>query len=106
MPQVAARSHSNSLERLRKAARTLFVRDGYHPTRPQDIARQAGLANGTFYLHFKDKRAAFLDFAAQVQGELLEAYRLRLESVTDPRGRLRVIFNTVVDFATRHPGSP
>jgi AcrR family transcriptional regulator len=45
-----------ALERLRLAARELFVEVGYHETRPQNIARLAGVANGTFYLHFADKQ--------------------------------------------------
>lgn len=104
MSETVAKSHPNSLERLRKAARLLFVREGYHQTRPQDIVREAGVANGTFYLHFKDKREAFLDFAAEAQRELLEEYRARLEGVARPRERLRTIFKTVVDFGTRNPG--
>lgn len=104
MTQTATRSQPNSLARLRKAARLLFVRDGYHHTRPQDIVRQAGVANGTFYLHYKDKREAFLDFAAQAQNELLEHYRARLEGVAEPRERLRAIFDAVVDFGSRNPG--
>lgn len=94
----------SSLDRLRLAARTLFVRNGYHNTRPQDIARQAGVANGTFYLHFKDKRAAFLDFADQAQCELREQYIKRLEGVLEPRQRWRVIFNVIIDFSLAHPG--
>ena len=45
-----------TLDRLRLAARELFVELGYHETRPQDIARRASVANGTFYLHFADKQ--------------------------------------------------
>lgn len=104
MTQTAAKTQSHSLERLRSAARKLFVRDGYHNTRPQDVAREAGVAHGTFYLHFRDKREAYLDFAEQAQDELLEQYRARLEGVSEPRQRLRVIFDTVIDFAMKHPG--
>ena len=104
MTQVAPRPQAGSLEKLRAAARTLFVREGYHHTRPQDIARLAGVANGTFYLHFKDKREAYLDFAGQAQAELLEDYRARLQGIDRPRERLRTIFNTIIDFAIRHPG--
>lgn len=104
MTQVVPGPQANSLTKLRAAARTLFVRDGYHHTRPQDIAREAGVANGTFYLHFKDKREAFLDFAGQAQAELLADYRQRLQGVSQPRERLRTIFNTIIDFAIRHPG--
>lgn len=104
MTQTVVKPQTSTLTRLRSAARTLFVRDGYHHTRPQDIVREAGVANGTFYLHFKDKRGAFLDFAAEAQNELLAEYRTRLEGVTHPPQRLRIIFDTVVDFGTRNPG--
>ncbi len=100
----AQATSAGSLERLRAAARTLFVRDGFHKTRPQDIVREAGVANGTFYLHFRDKQAAFLDFAQQAQSELLESYRSRLEGVVGLRERWTVIINTLLDFSEEHPG--
>ena len=71
-----------TLDRLRLAARELFVERGYHETRPQDIARLAGVANGTFYLHFTDKQQAFLDFAEQAQNELLEVMSDRLQEIS------------------------
>src|SRR5437868_10534945 len=64
------RRKPDSLARLKKAARKLFVERGYHATRPQDIAREAGLGHGTFYLHFPDKRACFLGFVEEARDEL------------------------------------
>src|ERR1700742_2024274 len=64
------RRRPDSLERLKRAARKLFVERGYHATRPQDIAREAGLGHGTFYLHFPDKRACFLAFVEEARAEL------------------------------------
>ncbi len=46
--------------RLVAAAAAVFNRDGYHGTDSNRIARTAGYAPGTFYLHFADKRAIFL----------------------------------------------
>ena len=56
------RRRPESLAKLKRAARKLFVERGYHATRPQDIAREAGLGHGTFYLHYPDKKACFLAF--------------------------------------------
>jgi AcrR family transcriptional regulator len=104
MSEQALRQPVSSLERLRAGAAKLFVEQGYHNTRPQDIARESGVANGTFYIHFADKKEAFLDFAEQAQAGLLADYTLNLEGVIGLRNRWGVICNTVIDFAIRHPG--
>jgi AcrR family transcriptional regulator len=41
------------------AALDEFVERGYAATRLDDVARRAGVAKGTIYLHFKDKQALF-----------------------------------------------
>src|ERR1700758_5147754 len=73
-----ARRKPESLSKLKKAARRLFVERGYHATRPQDIAREAGLGHGTFYLHFPDKRASFLAFVDDARQELDAYVRTRV----------------------------
>lgn len=104
MLEQSAVTPISSLEKLRKGAREVFVEQGYHNTRPQDIARKSGVASGTFYIHFADKKAAFLDFAEQAQGELLAEYSTRLEGVSGRRERWRVICNTIIEFAIANPG--
>ena len=64
------RRKPESLARLKQAARKLFVERGYDATRPQDIAREAGLGHGTFYLHYPDKRACFFSFVEDARQEL------------------------------------
>jgi AcrR family transcriptional regulator len=52
------------------AARDVFAKRGYHQATIDDIVAQAGVARGTFYLYFDDKRAVFADlidrFATQI----------------------------------------
>lgn len=43
------------------AARDVFARRGYHQTTIDDIVAEAGVARGTYYLYFEDKRAVFSD---------------------------------------------
>src|SRR6201996_3102074 len=66
----SGRRKPESLAKLKAATRKLFVERGYHATRPQDIAREAGLGHGTFYLHYPDKRACFLAFVEEARAEL------------------------------------
>lgn len=93
-----------SLEKLQLATRKLFVEKGYDNTRPQDIAREAGLANGTFYLHFRDKKEAFLDFAEKAQADLLREFSVQLDGVLGRKHRWLVIFEVIERFAVENPG--
>lgn len=40
-------------------ARDVFAKRGYHAAKIEDIVAAAGIARGTFYLYFEDKRAIF-----------------------------------------------
>lgn len=40
-------------------ARDVFARHGYHAAKIDEIVAAAGIARGTFYLYFEDKRAIF-----------------------------------------------
>jgi AcrR family transcriptional regulator len=94
----------DSLSRLKEAARKLFVERGYHATRPQDLAREAGLGHGTFYLHYPDKRACFLAFVEDARQEL-NAY---LANARGPHGtleeRIGATLNAIYDYSDSHPG--
>ncbi len=104
MSEAAVKQPQSSLEKLREGARKLFIEEGYHNARPQDIARVSGVANGTFYIHFADKKEAFLDFAEQAQAELLREYTHQLDGIADHRERWKIICRTVIEFAGKNPG--
>lgn len=59
------------------AARQAFARRGYHATSMNDLFEAAGIARGTFYLHFDSKEAAF----RAVLEDLLERITASLEPV-------------------------
>ena len=46
-------------QELLAAARDVFTRKGYHAATVDDITRAAGVAKGTFYLYFDEKREVF-----------------------------------------------
>jgi AcrR family transcriptional regulator len=57
----AARAPDQTRGKLIAAAARLFNSVGYFGTDSNRIAREAGYAPGTFYLHFPDKLAIFLE---------------------------------------------
>src|ERR1700732_2535094 len=46
-------------EAIIEAALDEFIARGFAATRLDDVAKRAGVAKGTIYLHFKDKEALF-----------------------------------------------
>jgi AcrR family transcriptional regulator len=52
------------------AARRRFAQRGYHRTSIDDIIAEAGIARGTFYLHFESKRAVFEELLAELLATL------------------------------------
>lgn len=60
---------------LKDAARACFAERGYHATGIADIARAAGVANGTFYVHFQSKE----DLVDELLGEFNDAFAQRVE---------------------------
>lgn len=99
------RRRPESLAKLKKAARKLFVERGYHATRPQDIARDAGLGHGTFYLHFPDKRACFMDFVDDARIELDDYIKARsVASSGSLESLIATVLNAIYDYSEAHPG--
>jgi AcrR family transcriptional regulator len=72
---------SSVRERLLTAAVEVFASKGYTATRVSDIVREAGVAQGTFYLYFKSKQAIFEQLIdtcfERLLAETLGTYSLR-----------------------------
>ncbi len=98
------RRKPESLAKLKRAARKLFVERGYHATRPQDIAREAGLGHGTFYLHYPDKKACFLAFVDDAREELHEFMKQRQPAEPTLENTIAANLKAVYEYSAEHPG--
>ena len=58
-------------ERLRIATARALASNGYHALRVTDITSEAGVAEGSFYVYFKDKTEAALDVLTELLEEFL-----------------------------------
>lgn len=57
----AQRDKAARRQQLLEIARDVFAKRGYHAAKVEDIVAAAGVARGTFYLYFEDKRAIFAE---------------------------------------------
>jgi TetR/AcrR family fatty acid metabolism transcriptional regulator len=74
---------------ITEAAIEVFADKGFHQARISDIARQAGVADGTIYLYFKNKEDLLLSVFEQKMDELLAGLGEALAGIDDPIERIR-----------------
>ena len=72
-----------------RAAAKVFAQFGYFNAKVSDVARQAGVADGTVYLYFKSKDELLSSIFGMAMEEFLSRARAELAQVGDPRERLR-----------------
>jgi len=78
-------------EAILRAAITVFAHNGYFNSKVADIAREAGVADGTVYLYFKSKEDILHSiFDISVDAAISEVKK-KLENISDPREKLRQI---------------
>lgn len=75
--------------RLLRTATELFQAHGYQHTSVDDIAREAGVAKGTVYVHFKNKQELLFHAIAEEKKTLLAEFAPLFEQDYAPAERLR-----------------
>ena len=86
-----ARAGGDKREAILRAATTVFAHNGYFNSKVADIAREAGVADGTVYLYFKSKEEILHSIFDRGVDEALALARKQIELITDPRDKLRRI---------------
>ena len=89
-------------QKLLRAAETIFGEKGYERASIADITRKSGVALGTFYVYFPDKKSLYVELVDEMGSRLR---RLIAESVAGLTDRLeveRVGFRTFFEFASKH----
>lgn len=74
-----------------QAAITVFAQKGFHATRVSEVAKAAGVADGTIYLYFESKDEILISIFEDRVDHLLETVRREMEGLPDAEARLRRI---------------
>lgn len=104
-------------DRIVAEARGLFAERGFDGATIGEIARRAGIAEGTIYRHFKDKKDLLMACVEPAVEEAYEASHAKLRGERDLRGfmrkvleirlkmydRERDLFNILFTESLRHP---
>ncbi|MBA2340214.1 MAG: TetR/AcrR family transcriptional regulator [Pyrinomonadaceae bacterium] len=82
---------SGKREAILRAATEVFARHGYFNSKVADIARVAGVADGTVYLYFKSKDEILHSIFDRSVGAAIAECRKQIAGLVDPREKLRRI---------------
>ena len=77
--------------RILEAAVRVFAKNGFYATRVSDVARAAGVADGTIYLYFKSKDEVLLSLFEDRVEKLLSYMRDELPKLVGAPAKLRRI---------------
>ncbi|MGE0103587.1 MAG: TetR/AcrR family transcriptional regulator [Blastocatellales bacterium] len=76
-------------EAILRAAAKVFARSGYFNAKVSEVAKTAGVADGTVYLYFKNKDDLLTSIFSWAMEEFIASARAELSLAADPREKLR-----------------
>jgi AcrR family transcriptional regulator len=95
-------------ERVLESAVACFERDGYDRTTTAAIAAEAGIAVGTLYGYFRDKRSILLELIGRTTDEIADHVVKGLDPEAwrgaDPRENTRALIDAIFHTRSFNPG--
>ncbi|MBI5575150.1 MAG: TetR/AcrR family transcriptional regulator [Deltaproteobacteria bacterium] len=91
-------------DRILRAAIRIFSQKGYFNSRISEIARLAGVADGTIYLYFKNKDDLLISLFEEKMGEVVADVRARVSDGSDALSRLKIFIRNHMELLVREAG--
>jgi TetR/AcrR family fatty acid metabolism transcriptional regulator len=80
---------NNKYHQILKAAVKVFARQGFHQSTVAQIAKEAGVADGTIYLYFKNKDDILVQFFSFRAKQVFESFREDVDRAETSSDKLR-----------------
>jgi len=81
--------HSDKYQRILDAGIKVFARRGFHNARVSEIAKEAGVADGTIYIYFKNKEEILIKVFEESLGVIIQRVKKELEKEPDTLARIK-----------------
>jgi TetR/AcrR family fatty acid metabolism transcriptional regulator len=92
-------------ERILAAAERVFARRGFFAARVSEIAKDAGVADGTIYLYFKSKDDLLISVFETRMSQVNEALRTAIAAHTAPIEQLRAFIRVYLRLVHDEPAA-
>ncbi|MEY3868741.1 MAG: hypothetical protein RLZZ338_2632 [Cyanobacteriota bacterium] len=91
-------SETETKKRILDAAQKLFARKGYEGTTTRELAHEAGVAEGTIFRHFPNKKAILVEVATAGWVELLTDLLTELSEMGSYKAVAQVMRHRMLNF--------
>nr|MBA3454015.1 TetR/AcrR family transcriptional regulator [Deltaproteobacteria bacterium] len=98
----AAERGNDKRERILAAAETVFAKHGFFAARVAEIAKEAGVADGTIYLYFKSKDDLLISLFETRMKQVNDELRAAI-AAEPPRDQLRAFIRTYLRLIHDEP---
>ncbi len=102
--EIGREKRARTRAQLIAAAHALFARQAVDSVTVDDVVKEAGLAKGTFYVHFTDLRSLTTEVADTLLVSASDAAHAGLTERTDPAARIAFGCCFLIDKALADPG--
>ena len=92
-------------ERILAAAERVFARRGFFASRVSEIAKDAGVADGTIYLYFKSKDDLLISLFGTRMKQVNETLRAAIATEKGSTARLRAFIKTYLQLIHDEPAA-
>jgi AcrR family transcriptional regulator len=91
-------SEEQTRTKILKAAQKLFARQGYDGTTTKDLAQGAGVAEGTIFRHFANKKAILIEVATQGWVDLLTDLLTELSEMSSYQSVAQLMYRRMLNL--------
>ncbi len=88
------KQNSDKYHKILEAAVVVFAERGFFQSTVSQIAKQAGVADGTIYLYFKNKDDILVQFYEYKTSQVFERFRQAVNQATSAEQKLRRLVHT------------
>jgi len=94
---VSKRKDNEKYHRIIEAATKVFAKNGFYQSKIAQIAKEAGVADGTIYIYFENKDDILISLFEEQMKVVLDNMALQVAKIDDPAEKLE-------KFASTHLG--
>ncbi len=99
---VSKRKDNEKHHRIIEAATKVFAKNGFYQSKIAQIAKEAGVADGTIYIYFENKDDILISLFEEQMKAVLDNMALQITKTDDPAEKLEIFASTHLDLIEKN----